>query len=194
MVRDPRLQASRVRSTGIRANRRTVRIGARTTDHRKSQQSVCAKGRTWSGDTWFFRSCLRQSTDSRHNSDATTHGYGRRQMVQRVDGEQARPWHLAWSQLSHGCQINSRRLIYPAPPSQRISTSREGGRPPPCLTEVGRRAKLRPVAMLGEAAGPIWVITGVPGSGKSTIALAICGRYPMAVHIPVDDLREFESR
>jgi hypothetical protein len=31
----------------------------------------------------------------------------------------------------------------------------------------------------------------VPGAGKSTVARAICARYDKAIHIQVDDIREF---
>lgn len=37
--------------------------------------------------------------------------------------------------------------------------------------------------------GQIWLVSGVPGAGKSTIARALCARYRKAIHIPVDDLR-----
>ncbi len=39
--------------------------------------------------------------------------------------------------------------------------------------------------------GRIWLISGIPGAGKTTIERAVCARYSNAIHIPVDDLREF---
>jgi len=37
---------------------------------------------------------------------------------------------------------------------------------------------------------PIFIITGTPGSGKSSVAVALMRRFPFGLHIPVDDLRE----
>jgi adenylylsulfate kinase-like enzyme len=37
----------------------------------------------------------------------------------------------------------------------------------------------------------IWLITGAPGAGKSTVSVALCRKFSMAVHIPVDDIRDW---
>jgi adenylylsulfate kinase-like enzyme len=41
-------------------------------------------------------------------------------------------------------------------------------------------------------AGPaIWLISGAPGAGKSTVSDALCRVFPLSVHIPVDDIRDW---
>jgi predicted kinase len=37
----------------------------------------------------------------------------------------------------------------------------------------------------------IWLISGAPGAGKTTISEALCRAFPLAVHIPVDDIRDW---
>ena len=39
--------------------------------------------------------------------------------------------------------------------------------------------------------GPIFMLSGSPGSGKSSAARALAMRYPFGMHIPLDDLREW---
>src|SRR5437763_326435 len=37
----------------------------------------------------------------------------------------------------------------------------------------------------------IYIFSGVPGAGKSSVSRALMQRFPAGLHIPVDDLREW---
>ena len=39
-------------------------------------------------------------------------------------------------------------------------------------------------------AGPIFLITGTPGAGKSSVSKGLMQRFTFGIHLPVDDLRE----
>lgn len=39
--------------------------------------------------------------------------------------------------------------------------------------------------------GFLWILSGVPGSGKSSVAEALARKFPRGVHIPIDDVRAF---
>jgi adenylylsulfate kinase-like enzyme len=41
------------------------------------------------------------------------------------------------------------------------------------------------------SANAVWLITGAPGAGKSTVSVALCRKFSMAIHIPVDDVRDW---
>ena len=40
------------------------------------------------------------------------------------------------------------------------------------------------------ATGFLWLISGAPGSGKTSVADALSRRYPRGVHLPMDELRQ----
>ncbi|MBZ9711731.1 AAA family ATPase [Deinococcus multiflagellatus] len=38
--------------------------------------------------------------------------------------------------------------------------------------------------------GTIWVFSGSPGAGKTSVSRALLSRFPLGLHLPIDDLRE----
>src|SRR5947209_12215791 len=45
--------------------------------------------------------------------------------------------------------------------------------------------------MIPPKKSPIFLITGTPGAGKTSVATALVKRFALGLHIPVDDLREW---
>lgn len=45
--------------------------------------------------------------------------------------------------------------------------------------------------MVSDQWGPIFVITGTPGAGKTTVSTALMQRFAFGIHIPCDDLRHW---
>lgn len=39
--------------------------------------------------------------------------------------------------------------------------------------------------------GPVFVISGVPGTGKSSVSAALVQRFPRGIHIPIDQIRSW---
>lgn len=38
---------------------------------------------------------------------------------------------------------------------------------------------------------PVFIVTGVPGTGKTSLSRALMRQFPFGLHLPVDDLREW---
>lgn len=46
------------------------------------------------------------------------------------------------------------------------------------------------MAIAGSAAHDVWIVTGIPGAGKSTVSRLLAGRFPRGAHLEGDRLAE----
>lgn len=57
------------------------------------------------------------------------------------------------------------------------------------LSNIGPRDSSPPPAQ--QAAPEVWLVTGIPGAGKTAVSRALAGRWPAAAHVEGDALRRW---